>query len=160
MLKEKQSTTQNKKNTPPKEEETSLQDILASIRGIIEDKPPKPQTIKKEENTNAKTGQPAAKNDNSVLELTDIFSSDDENDTLISSNTKRSYISTIEKFTDQLGRIDPQITHSNVTNSPEALDNIINELMRPMLKEWLNNNLPRLVEKVVSEEIRQLMKKK
>jgi cell pole-organizing protein PopZ len=34
-----------------------------------------------------------------------------------------------------------------------SFDEIAEELMRPMLQDWLDNNLPRLVEKLVREEI-------
>ena len=33
-------------------------------------------------------------------------------------------------------------------------------LMRPLVKEWLDSNLPRIVEKVVSEEIRKMVPKR
>ena len=39
-------------------------------------------------------------------------------------------------------------------------DLIITNLIKPMLKEWLDNNLPRLVEKVIAEELKKLIPKK
>jgi len=34
-----------------------------------------------------------------------------------------------------------------------SLDQMAEEMLRPMLQEWLDNNLPTLVEKLVREEI-------
>ena len=39
-------------------------------------------------------------------------------------------------------------------------DLIITNLIKPMLKEWLDNNLPKLVEKVIAEELKKLIPKK
>ena len=36
------------------------------------------------------------------------------------------------------------------------VENLARELMRPMIKEWLDNNLPQLVERAVSREIERL----
>ena len=36
------------------------------------------------------------------------------------------------------------------------VDDLAREIMRPMIKEWLDNNLPQIVERVVSLEIERL----
>ena len=35
----------------------------------------------------------------------------------------------------------------------ERLDDVVRELLKPMLKEWLDENLPQLVEAEVAKEI-------
>ena len=41
----------------------------------------------------------------------------------------------------------------------QSADSMVNVLMRPLVKEWLDNNLPRIVEKVVNDEIRKMIPK-
>ena len=44
-------------------------------------------------------------------------------------------------------------------NCEETLvEELAREIMRPMIKEWLDNNLPKLVERAVSREIERLSK--
>jgi len=38
-------------------------------------------------------------------------------------------------------------------SGPETLEGLVREMLRPMLKEWLDANLPDLVERVVAREI-------
>jgi len=40
-----------------------------------------------------------------------------------------------------------------------TLEDIVKELLRPMLKEWLDQNLPPLVEKIVREEVERLSRR-
>lgn len=40
-----------------------------------------------------------------------------------------------------------------------SLEDLTRELMRPMLKQWLDNNLPDLVEELVAREIRRISEK-
>ncbi|MGF1474331.1 MAG: DUF2497 domain-containing protein [Geminicoccaceae bacterium] len=39
-----------------------------------------------------------------------------------------------------------------------TIEQMVSEMMRPMLKEWLDNNLPSMVEKIVEREIRKLVR--
>ena len=41
-----------------------------------------------------------------------------------------------------------------------TMEDIVKELMRPMLKEWLDANLPSLVEQIVREEVERLSKRR
>lgn len=49
----------------------------------------------------------------------------------------------------------PQIVRSGET----SLEGLTRELLRPMLKEWLDSNLPGLVEAMVAKEIERITKK-
>ena len=40
-----------------------------------------------------------------------------------------------------------------------TLEDIVREMMRPLLKDWLDNNLPKIVEQQVQKEIRSLVNK-
>lgn len=41
----------------------------------------------------------------------------------------------------------------------KSLEDIIREMMKPLLKEWLDDNLPPLVESVVEREVRQISRR-
>ncbi len=45
------------------------------------------------------------------------------------------------------------LPHTVLTQNARALEDLVTEMMRPMLKAWLDNNLPGLVERVVRAEI-------
>ncbi|MEM8917528.1 MAG: DUF2497 domain-containing protein [Pseudomonadota bacterium] len=40
-----------------------------------------------------------------------------------------------------------------------SLEDLTRDMMRPMLEQWLNDNLPQLVEEMVAEEIRRISQK-
>ena len=44
-------------------------------------------------------------------------------------------------------------------NSASTLEELVQEMLRPMLKSWLDANLPDLVEKLVSEEIERIARR-
>ena len=50
---------------------------------------------------------------------------------------------------------------ANVTVDPRAgentLDGLVREMLRPMLKEWLDANLPDLVERIVAREVARII---
>jgi len=67
--------------------------------------------------------------------------------------TSHKIISNLKDFSQKIN--DPILKERNT----EA-DLIITNLIKPMLKEWLDNNLPKLVEKVIAEELKKLIPKK
>ena len=52
--------------------------------------------------------------------------------------------------------VPPQIVRSGET----SLEGLVRELLRPMLAQWLENNLPAMVERMVSAEIARIAGKK
>ena len=40
-----------------------------------------------------------------------------------------------------------------LSNNARTLEDLVKEMLRPMLKAWLDDNLPKLVEKIVRAEI-------
>jgi hypothetical protein len=50
----------------------------------------------------------------------------------------------------------PQIVRSGET----SLEGLVRELLRPALAEWLEANLPPIVERMVADEIRKISTKK
>lgn len=45
------------------------------------------------------------------------------------------------------------LTRTVLVNSGRTLDDIVSDMMRPMLREWLDDNLPGIVERLVRAEI-------
>lgn len=46
-----------------------------------------------------------------------------------------------------------QLTHTILASNARTLDDIVKEMLRPMLKAWLDDNLPVIVERLVRAEI-------
>jgi cell pole-organizing protein PopZ len=45
------------------------------------------------------------------------------------------------------------LAHTILAQNARTLEDLVAEMLRPMLKDWLDENLPSLVEKLVKEEI-------
>ncbi|MHA1189299.1 MAG: PopZ family protein [Alphaproteobacteria bacterium] len=45
------------------------------------------------------------------------------------------------------------LTHTILAQNARTLDDLVREMLEPMLKEWLDDNLPSLVERMVRQEI-------
>ena len=45
------------------------------------------------------------------------------------------------------------LAHTVLVQNAKTLEDLVKEMLRPMLKTWLDDNLPNLVEKIVRSEI-------
>ena len=45
------------------------------------------------------------------------------------------------------------LAHTVLSNNARTLEDLVKEMLRPMLKSWLDDNLPGLVERIVKAEI-------
>ncbi|WP_425330015.1 PopZ family protein [Terrirubrum flagellatum] len=52
-----------------------------------------------------------------------------------------------------VGQAFHSLAGSILAGSQKTLDDVVRELLRPMLKEWLDDNLPGIVERLVRAEI-------
>ena len=87
-----------------------------------------------------------------VLELTSEVNSQSRN---ISADNQDALISpdAQEKAEIEFKRFAESVVNAKITNDKlDSLDDRVNQIMRPLIKDWLDNNLPRIVEKVVSKE--------
>lgn len=129
--------------------EEKLEDIIHSIKSIIDDH--NNSAIKSLNDTEH------LHIDESILELTTEFKEDKEDkvytEGFLSKETSDKFSAAIKDFAQ---KIDDPILKKRDTEA----DLIITNLIKPMLKEWLDNNLPRLVEKVIAEELKKLIPKK
>lgn len=136
------------------ESDSKLEDILSSIKGIIENRSPI-----SDEQSSALIMDDEKIADEAVLELTSVVNSASKNspadssDALISSEAQ-------EKAEIEFRKYAESISGTELKEDPVgSLDDRVDQIMRPLIKDWLDNNLPRIVEKVVSKEIKRIVPK-
>jgi uncharacterized protein len=62
---------------------------------------------------------------------------------------------------DQSNQIAPvvkplSLAHTVMTGDAETLEDMMREMLRPMLRAWLDDNLPGMVERLVRDEIERM----
>jgi uncharacterized protein len=134
--------------------EPSMDEILSSIKRIIaDDDRIKPAAPKK---TVRSAPEIVVEDDDDVLELTQTAVSDEESAELLDESKAqglRHSFSTLQTLADP--GVPPQIVRSGET----SLEGMTRDLLRPMLKDWLDSHLPNLVESMVEREIARITKK-
>jgi uncharacterized protein len=128
--------------------EPSMEAILSSIKKIIaEDERITPRARKAPA---PREDSVASASDDDVLELTQPA------DELLDDNKAQSLAQSFSvlKTLAEPGAA-PQIVRSGET----SLEGLTRELLRPMLKDWLDSHLPSLVEAMVAKEIERITKK-
>ena len=136
------------------ENDSKLEDILSSIKGIIENRGPTPG-----EHSSGPIAEDDKIADEAVLELTSEVNSINRNisadsqDALISTDAQEKAEVEFKRFTESVANV--EINNDQV----DSLDDRVNQIMRPLIKDWLDNNLPGIVEKVVSKEIKRIIPK-
>jgi uncharacterized protein len=128
--------------------EPSMEAILSSIKKIIaeDDRP-----VTRARKSAAPAPEPVlAEAEDDVLELTEAA------DELLDNGKAQSLAQSFSvlKTLAEPGAA-PQIVRSGET----SLEGLTRDLLRPMLKEWLDTNLPSLVEAMVAKEIERITKK-
>jgi uncharacterized protein len=91
-----------------------------------------------------------------VLELTQSVAEVEESEILLDDNKAQSLrhsFSTLQTLSEP--GAPPQIVRSGET----SLEGLVREMLRPMLKDWLDTNLPPIVEAMVDREITRITKK-
>ncbi len=135
--------------------EPSMDEILSSIKKIIADEDRARPAARKKPVANAPRTPEKADQDE-VLELTERAEAADESDVLLddskAENLARSF-STLQTLAEPAAA--PQIVRTGET----SLEELTRELMRPMLKQWIDANLPDIVESMVEREIARITKK-
>lgn len=145
-----------------RDQEPSVEEILASIKKIIaEDEQQAPRVA----NRRSPTPEPEVEPD--ILELTDgepfefdedsgPDSDDSTDEPLLAPGTADSLRHSLSALA-ALGEPGsaPQIVRSGET----SLEGLVREMLRPMLKEWLDANLPTIVEKAIAREIQRVMRR-
>jgi cell pole-organizing protein PopZ len=60
---------------------------------------------------------------------------------------------------ESLGALSPDVRVSRESDG-RSLEAIVQDMMRPLLKEWLEDNLPEIVEEVVEREVRRISERR
>lgn len=138
--------------------EPSMEDILSSIKRIIAEegdaapaprqkKPIRPAALAER----AAAAAPSDHDDDEILELSDPVPASKPakapraGDEILSSRTAEASRGAL----DALSRL---IVKPEVEGS-DTLEGLVREMLRPMLREWLDAHLPELVEQMVAREI-------
>lgn len=72
-------------------------------------------------------------------------------------------LETTEAVTSTLGKLDaleppPPVIDSPAFASGNTVEKMVGDMLRPMMKEWLDTNLPGIVERIVEKEVRKLIR--
>lgn len=141
-----------------KVEGDKIENILKSVRDLIDNH----NTKLSDDNQNGFTANKSkfktdeteigdGYEEEAILELTGIIDEKNLCESLISESVKQHAAGEINKFITAFKRENSQ--------KYQPLELMINNLMRPLIKSWLDNNLPTIVEKIVSEEIKKIVPK-
>jgi cell pole-organizing protein PopZ len=129
--------------------EPSMDEILSSIKRIIADDDRSRPVTKR-------TKSVAREEEEEVLELTTADENAISEDRLLddskAQNLRHSF-SALQTLSEP--GVAPQIVRSGET----SLEGLTRELLRPMLKDWLDTHLPPIVEAMVEREITRITKK-
>ena len=90
------------------------------------------------------------------LELVDEGSADESEAELISEPAAEAATGAFAKLARSVARPEPEPLPAG---DGKTVEQLVAELMRPMLKEWLDQNLPAIVERVVEREVRKLARR-
>ena len=158
------------------QKEPSMEEILSSIRRILSHE--EEATSQGEEDLKTSVSAPALESVNSqgeegVMELTEQMRIENETEDVVADAQKNDVPDdmillseeAVQASTDRLSRLIDSVNQEKkqvpLPSVPASnnLEEIVMTLLRPYLKEWLDSNLPSLVEKVVQKEVEKLARK-
>ena len=141
--------------------EPTMEDILSSIKKIISEdtsktlSAPRPRRAAPRDDAQkesvSETEAAATVDDEDILELTETSResipeiASPAPFALVSPNAEVASRSALEALSALI--VKPEV------NGTDTLEGLVREMLRPMLKEWLDANLPQVVEGLVSKEI-------
>jgi cell pole-organizing protein PopZ len=128
-------------------QDPSMEDILASIKRVIaEDGRAAPaRTLRGARAADGDRVVPLAGGEEDVLELQDPVG---EGDGLVSDDAASASRQALAALVSVRGAAD-----IGTPQGDGALEAVVREMLKPMLKDWLDQNLPGIVEELVTREI-------
>jgi uncharacterized protein len=159
-----------------------MEEILASIRRIIAEDGEQPDAAAPAPMAAAAQPAPAAKGEE-ILELTEVVQEEHaapdppgpvpapaapelepppsptaDAERLVSEAAAAASLAALAQIR-QLGpRNDQRMSDIPMGEGQRTIEDMVREMLRPLLKEWLDSNLPHLVERVVQEEVSRLVR--
>lgn len=128
-----------------------MDEILSSIKRIIADDDRSRPASKRAAKASSRDHD-----SNEILELTEADENATRDDVLLDDDKAQSLrhsFSALQTLSEP--GVAPQIVRSGET----SLEGLTRELLRPMLKDWLDTHLPPIVEAMVEREIMRITKK-
>lgn len=132
-----------------KMQDMSVDEILKSIRKIIEKSGTSKEKVKLKD-----SGQPVQleAQGEDILELTNIVDTTKQDQALLSEQAASEASCLLKNFAGEA-----ETAVRNTLNKSRTLEELVIEMIKPELKEWLNDNLPTLVKSLVEKEIKKLI---
>lgn len=78
-------------------------------------------------------------------------------DKLLSDNASAAAAATLHRFAQSLEKPVTGVTPSATFRNGLTVEELVIETLKPMLKDWLDQNLPVIVERIVQKEVKKLM---
>jgi cell pole-organizing protein PopZ len=125
------------------QQEPSMEEILASIKRVIAEDGRIP-AARPARGSRPVEAPPAPSSDEDVLELSDPVT---DGDGLVSENAAAAS----QKALAALSAVRERSESLPVGDGP--LEAVVREMLKPMLKDWLDANLPEIIEQMVAREI-------
>jgi cell pole-organizing protein PopZ len=131
------------------QQDPSMEEILASIKRVISEDGRAPAQARPSRRARGESVAPPPAAEEDVLELDDPV---DQDNGLISDNVAAVSRQSLAAL-------------SAVRSAPPAadggaLDAVVRDMLRPILKDWLDQNLPQIVEDLVTREIARITGRK
>ena len=155
--------------------EPSMEEILSSIRRILSTEEGAKNTTEESFNNAAVEEQPTdTKTTEDVMELTPDMLCDETADKSDKPNkpteepfdnsdmellSEATLTASADRLNDLTERLITDKKPEAYYSHNQSLEDFVASLLRPYLKEWLDANLPSLVEKIVSKEVERLTKR-
>ncbi len=138
----------------PQHNEASVEEILESIKKVIA-RDNRDAALQREQHLIAATADRVEDEDEVLdleeMQLADDDGEDDDTQAPLTSETMRE--SMRENFAALAMLAEPGVPPQIVRSGETSLEGLVRDLLRPMLAEWLDKNLPGMVEKMVQAEI-------
>jgi cell pole-organizing protein PopZ len=128
--------------------EPSMEAILSSIKKIIAEDD---RVI-----TRARATRAAAPRKDEIEAEEDVLELTEAAEELLDDNKAQSLA---QSFSVLKTLAEPGVAPQIVRSGETSLEGLTRELLRPMLKDWLDSHLPGLVERMVAKEIERITKK-
>ncbi len=158
---EKEEKPEPKSEIAEEEKQNISDPIVNEVEVKVEEKP-QAEEVKPEEKEeivetpveNVVEKEYKPDNSETVLDLSKAMQVDDK-ETMVSKKTETE---TVKQVSNLVKTVVEQRSAA-IGEGNATIENIVRELLKPMIKEWLDANLPYVVEKVVKKEVERVIEK-
>jgi uncharacterized protein len=130
----------------------SMEDILASIKKVIADEKELRTAVDSVDQSRLEEPE-ADDTDEDVLELDQPIETEDQGPPLLDESAAQSTRHSLEELSSVAAAVPPAL-------AVNPLEEMVREMLRPILKEWLDEHLPTIVNEHVKREISRITGRK